>query len=114
MFLLVFSLIDANSLESIVTKWYPEVKLHVPNAKLILVGAKRDLRKTIFHASEKPKKQLVQTADAEQVAKKIGALCYFETSSMDLDVDDPIACALGVTHESTPAPVQKKKQCHLQ
>lgn len=38
-----FSTISRDSLSNITTKWYPEVKYHCPDAKVILLGTKLDL-----------------------------------------------------------------------
>jgi small GTP-binding protein len=43
-FLIVFSVVDSKSFISAKKKWFPEVKQEVPNANVLFVGSKMDLR----------------------------------------------------------------------
>jgi Ras-related C3 botulinum toxin substrate 1 len=43
-FLLCFSVVSPTSLENAMTKWIREISYHAPNAPIILVGTKTDLR----------------------------------------------------------------------
>jgi len=43
-FLLCFSVVSPSSFDNIKSKWYPEVSHHCPEAKIMLVGTKIDLR----------------------------------------------------------------------
>jgi GTPase SAR1 family protein len=45
---LCFSTIGRASFEAIKDKWAPEVRHHVPNVPIILVGTKMDLREIKF------------------------------------------------------------------
>ena len=79
MFLICFSLINPASLESVDTKWYPEVNFHCPNTPIILVGTKLDLRDDKdMHEQLK----LVNTEKGSQMGKKISAVKYLECSSL--------------------------------
>ena len=65
-------------------QWNPEVRHHVPNAPIILVGTKLDLRddkKTIDKLKEK-KLVPITTAAGLQMAKDIGAVKYLECSAL--------------------------------
>jgi small GTP-binding protein len=43
-FLVCFSVVSPTSYESVAAKWIPELRHHAPNAPIILVGTKTDLR----------------------------------------------------------------------
>ncbi|CUS23631.1 LAQU0S11e00716g1_1 [Lachancea quebecensis] len=81
--LIGFAIDDAESLLNARTKWTEEVLRYCPEAPIVLVGLKRDLRK-----SESPHK-FVTREEAEQVARAIGAKKYMECSALDgSGVDD--------------------------
>lgn len=83
-FVLNFSCTDPASFDNILSKWYPEITHHAPKTPFILVATKTDLRK-----KKKPNERLRQSLgretvskqDGEDMAIKIGACGYFETSS---------------------------------
>ncbi|ETO02598.1 hypothetical protein RFI_34817 [Reticulomyxa filosa] len=74
--LLVFSLNDEDSLRNITDKWYPEVIHYLPDATVLLVGNKSDLR-----TQDKHKDKAVRWFDATQVSKEIKAIKYVECSA---------------------------------
>lgn len=83
-FLICFSLTSPASFENVRAKWYPEVNHHCPNAPVVLVGTKLDLRddkETIEKLKEK-KLQSITTAQGLQMAKEIGAVKYLECSAL--------------------------------
>merc|ERR1711868_135971 len=43
-FLICFSVISPASFENVTSKWYPEIKHHCPDAPILVVGTKIDLR----------------------------------------------------------------------
>jgi small GTP-binding protein len=43
-FLIVFSVVEPESFRNAKKKWFPEIKREVPNAKVLFVGSKMDLR----------------------------------------------------------------------
>ncbi|KAH3745726.1 small GTP binding protein RAC1 [Pelomyxa schiedti] len=72
--LICFSLDSPLSLSNVLAKWHPEVCYHCPNAKIILVGTKMDLRvagSSVDQGYYQP----------EQVAKDIGAKAYLTCSA---------------------------------
>lgn len=81
-FLLCFSVVSESSFENIKTKWYPEVKHHCPEAKLMLVGTKIDLRQDKA-TMENLKGEKLPTPDAAQaLAKELGCTAYLECSAL--------------------------------
>eukprot|EP00735_Rhodelphis_limneticus_P014700 TRINITY_DN8772_c0_g1::TRINITY_DN8772_c0_g1_i1::g.23869::m.23869 TRINITY_DN8772_c0_g1::TRINITY_DN8772_c0_g1_i1::g.23869 ORF type:complete len:772 (-),score=142.47,sp/P34147/RACA_DICDI/38.57/4e-90,sp/P34147/RACA_DICDI/43.85/9e-27,Ras/PF00071.17/9e-43,BTB/PF00651.26/2.5e-05,BTB/PF00651.26/4e-17,BTB/PF00651.26/1,BTB/PF00651.26/9.6e+03,Miro/PF08477.8/1e-10,BACK/PF07707.10/3.3e+03,BACK/PF07707.10/0.035,Polyoma_coat2/PF00761.15/0.24,Polyoma_coat2/PF00761.15/1.6e+03,Ndc1_Nup/PF09531.5/16 TRINITY_DN8772 len=63
-FLLAFSVASRSSFENIMSKWYPEIRYHCPEAAIMLVGMKSDLRAT----TDRP---CVTTEEAESLAKQL-------------------------------------------
>jgi Ras-related C3 botulinum toxin substrate 1 len=43
-FLVCYSVVSPTSFENVQAKWIPELRHHAPNAPVILVGTKTDLR----------------------------------------------------------------------
>ena len=83
-FLLCFSLVSRASYENVQYRWLPEVRLHCPGAKIILVGLKQDLRgdaevlRTLRSKGHEP----ISSDDGLQLATKIGASRYVECSAL--------------------------------
>eukprot|EP01002_Notosolenus_urceolatus_P011440 NODE_3980_length_854_cov_25.836025_g3302_i0.p1 GENE.NODE_3980_length_854_cov_25.836025_g3302_i0~~NODE_3980_length_854_cov_25.836025_g3302_i0.p1 ORF type:complete len:203 (+),score=33.91 NODE_3980_length_854_cov_25.836025_g3302_i0:212-820(+) len=99
-FLLCFSVMEADSLANIKSHWATEVSHHCPSAHLILVATKVDQRDdpAEIEKLEAGKKPLT-AKQGEEVAKKIGAIKYMETSAKeDIGVkdvfDEAIRCVL--------------------
>ncbi|KAJ5076524.1 hypothetical protein M0811_06104 [Anaeramoeba ignava] len=83
-FLLFFSITAPYSYENIRQKWVPEIKQYLPNAKMILIGTKSDLRFD-KETQEKLKSKNLDFITHEQgivLAKKICASKYIEISSL--------------------------------
>ena len=65
-------------------KWVPEIRQHLPNAPIILVGTQSDLRNDVkvlielAHYNEQP----VAESQAKKLAEEIGAVTYIECSSL--------------------------------
>lgn len=82
-FLLCYSIISPASFENITAKWYPEVKHHCPNAPIILVGTKMDMRddkESIDRLAEKGL-SIVSYEQGLAKAKQIKAAKYVECSA---------------------------------
>jgi len=83
-FLICFSLTSPASFENVRAKWFPEVSHHCPNAPIVLVGTKLDLREdkeTIEKLKEK-KLSPITTTQALQMTKDINAVKYLECSAL--------------------------------
>jgi len=83
-FLICFAITSPTSFANVKTKWWPEVTHHCPNAKMILVGTKLDLREekeTVERLREK--NQAPITPDqGHDMAKDIGCVQYMECSAL--------------------------------
>lgn len=114
-FLICFSLTSPASFENVRAKWYPEVSHHCPNAPVVLVGTKLDLREdkeTIDKLKEK-KLQPIVSSQGLQMSKDIGAVKYLECSALTQKglkqvFDEAIRAVL-----CPKKPVKKKKNCAL-
>jgi len=78
--LLCFSVAQRSTFDSISSKWAPEVRHYLPRVPTILVGLKIDIRD-----DEKGAKPVdydpVKKEEGEELAKKIGASFYMESSA---------------------------------
>jgi len=83
-FLICFSLTSPASFENVRAKWFPEVNHHCPNAPIILVGTKLDLRddkETVDKLKEK-KLTPIATSQGLQMCKEISAVKLLECSAL--------------------------------
>jgi len=84
-FVICFSLISPTSLENVAALWKPEVTTATPEAEIILVGTKADLRDE-FNSLPADKKsngeRPISTEEAKTVADQIGARHYIECSAI--------------------------------
>ena len=81
-FIITFSITFPGSLESVETRWYPEIKQHCPNATIFLVATKIDLRRKYNLLNNVMEKWSPVTSDqGVAMAKKLG-IRYFETSAL--------------------------------
>jgi Rho family protein len=90
--LIGFAIDRPDSLLNARRKWSNEVARYCPNAPIILVGLKKDLRNSSDEKSNA--KKYVQTAQAEEVARAIGAKKFLECSALTGEgVDDVFEAA---------------------
>jgi len=100
-FLLCFSIISDSSFDNIKTRWMPELIQHAPEAKIMLIGTKTNLRKqTPDH---------ITISQGEKLAKDIKAIKYVECSALSqtglkLVFDEAVKAVI--------LP-QKKKSCNI-
>lgn len=83
-FLICFSVASPSSFENVTSKWYPEIKHHCPDAPLILVGTKIDLREdreTLSALSEQGLSPL-KREQGQKLANKVRAVKYMECSAL--------------------------------
>ncbi|AET40123.1 Rho family GTPase RHO2 Ecym_5365 [Eremothecium cymbalariae DBVPG len=83
--LIGFAIDDAESLLNAREKWTVEALRYCPSAPIILVGLKKDLRKS----NSIDRAEMVNLSQAQEVAKAIGAKKYMECSALTGEgVDD--------------------------
>jgi len=75
-FIVCYSIIDPNSLQSVQDRWVPEISQHCPGVPIILVGTKLDLR------GKPDLSDLVSLQDAEKMASQISAVTLIECSAL--------------------------------
>merc|ERR1711974_592238 len=83
-FLVCFSIISPTSFKNVKSKWVPELKHNVQEAKMILVGTKLDLRDDKEQIERLREKGLQPICDTQgtNLSKEIGAECYMECSAL--------------------------------
>lgn len=73
-----------SSYENVTSKWYPEIKHHCPDAPIILVGTKIDLRddrETLSLLAEQGLAPL-RRDQGQKLANKVRAVRYMECSAL--------------------------------
>ncbi|CAL6089573.1 Rac/Rho-like_protein [Hexamita inflata] len=76
--LICYAINNQQSLNNVLIKWVPEIRHHMPNVPLVLVGTKNDLKYSA--------RNTVQIDDVERVKFEIGA-CFHTVCSAVLDSD---------------------------
>ncbi|XP_014612062.1 PREDICTED: rho-related GTP-binding protein RhoU-like isoform X2 [Polistes canadensis] len=105
-FLVCFSVVCPSSYHSVASWWINEVKKYCPNAPIILVGTKSDLRSDVRLMLQLARygQAPITTAQGHQLAQRLGAVSYVETSALthhDLKeaFDQAIVSALNARRE---------------
>lgn len=91
-FLLVYSVDNRTSFNNVTAKWIPELKHHCPNAPIILVGAKVDIRKDGSNSGN-----YVTYTEGLKMSKKIGTFVEcsaLTTENLKLVFQEAIRAAL--------------------
>ncbi|BHF71639.1 hypothetical protein SprV_0401469900 [Sparganum proliferum] len=80
-FLICFSIANKNTLRNAKRIWLKEIRQQAPDAPVILVGTKGDLRGTARNAAGRSRLRLVSSKKAKDKAKAMGAYAYIECSA---------------------------------
>jgi len=117
MFLICFSVVNPSSFTNVKNKWYPEVHHHCPDAKIILVGTKADLKddRESLEKLAQNGQTVVNYQQGEQMSREIKSVCYMECSALTqkglkLVFDEAIKA---VVFPKKKAPGSQKKNCVL-
>jgi len=93
-------------------KWVSEIRRHMPNAPIILLGTKLDLRKdkdTVERLKDKKSKP-VSYEEGIVLAKQIGACAYLECSALTQSgVKNVFQEVINYLYSPTPRPVIKQR-----
>ncbi|KAH9512804.1 Rho GTPase protein rac1 [Bulinus truncatus] len=83
-FLICFSVVSPSSYENVLTKWNPEIKHHCPEAPVIVVGTKIDLRENKETIGSLTAQGLnpVKREQGIKLANKIRGVKYMECSAL--------------------------------
>jgi len=83
-FLICFSVVSPSSFENVTSKWCPEIKHHCPDAPILLIGTKIDLRedKEALQALSDNGHSPVKREQGQKLANKIRAVRYLECSAL--------------------------------
>lgn len=119
--MLCFSVDSSDSLENVETKWKAEIAENCPQAKIVLVALKCDLREendekgdnsTNGDNNNTERRPTVTYDEGLAVAKKIGALRYLECSAMrNRGVNEAFTEASRVALTVKPARAEEKDKC---
>jgi len=83
-FLICFSVVSPSSFENVTSKWCPEIKHHCPDAPILLIGTKIDLRedKEALQALSDNGYSPMKREQGQKLANKIRAVKYLECSAL--------------------------------
>lgn len=113
-FILCFSVVSPVSFDNVASKWIPEIRQHCPDAPVILVGTKLDLRDEAepMRALQAEGKSPISKTQGMKMAQKIKAVKYLECSALTQQgltqvFEDAVRSILH------PKPQKKKKSCNI-
>jgi len=84
-FVLTYSVVGPDSFTNVEFKWLEEVRKSNPAAPFVLVATKRDLREDgkVLAELQANGQAPITTAEGEALAKKLGAVGFFECSALE-------------------------------
>ncbi|KAJ1347952.1 Rho GTPase protein rac1 [Parelaphostrongylus tenuis] len=82
-FVLCFSIVSPVSFDNVATKWIPEIRQHCPDAPILLVGTKLDLRDEANPRTDSTEERPpITKSQGQKCAQKIKAIKYLECSAL--------------------------------
>ena len=81
MFFVCFSVVDSITCENVRVRWLPEIRQHCPNAMIMLIGTKLDLRES-GESDPTARRHAVSFEQGSALANEIGAVRYMECSAI--------------------------------
>lgn len=114
-FLIMFSLVNRDSLSNVINKWMPEVKHNCPATPIVLVGTKLDLRsdKEALTLLREQGKTPITHQEGKEVATKIGAAAYVECSAKTSEGLKHVFDTAILTALEPPVVTKKRKKCAI-
>lgn len=107
LFFILFSVGNRESFKNVLERWKPEIKRFCSKTPKVLIGAQTDVRQSIGEKA-------ISTSEGIEMAKKIGALAYFELSSKyKRGIDKPFEFAAKLAVYKL-IPKQEVKKCLIQ
>ncbi|VDL73497.1 unnamed protein product [Nippostrongylus brasiliensis] len=104
-FVLCFSIVSPVSFDNVATKWIPEIRQHCPDAPILLVGTKLDLRDDANpRAGSTEDRPPITKSQGQKCAQKIKAVKYLECSALTQQglkqVSGTLECLMILFYES--------------
>lgn len=112
-FVLCFSIVSPVSFDNVATKWIPEIRQHCPDAPILLVGTKLDLRDEANpRATTNEDRPPITKSQGQKCAQKIKAVKYLECSALTQQglkqvFEDAVRAVIN------PKPLKQKKSCTI-
>ena len=75
--LICFGVDNHSALKHVEERWMPEIRQHLPDVPVVLVGTKSDLRQTLVN-----RRPVVPVEEGEAMAKRLGCAGYMECSAL--------------------------------
>ncbi|TKR81603.1 hypothetical protein L596_015448 [Steinernema carpocapsae] len=113
-FVLCFSIVGPVSFDNVQTKWIPEIRHHCPDAPIILIGTKQDLRddSDTLRSLAAEGKAPITKSQGQKVASRIKAVKYLECSALTQQglkavFEESVRAVI------SPKPAKKKRSCTI-
>ncbi|CAJ0958252.1 unnamed protein product, partial [Mesorhabditis belari] len=109
-FVLCFSVVSAVSFDNVTSKWIPEIRAHCPDAPIILVGTKIDLRDDPTQTAEG--RAPISRGQGQKTSQRIKAMKYLECSALTQQglrqvFEDAVRAVIN------PKPTKRKSKCTI-